>query len=215
MTSTPAAVEDALRTLFPAGTAVAAERIRPASVNDLWPEERSAVAGAVPARVNEFVAGRTAARRVLQTLGLSPQALPMAPDRAATWPTGLGASLAHAAGYSIAVARAGAPLGVDIEPDEPIAADLWPIICTPDELLRLTPDIGRRVRRLFCAKEAVFKAQPQGCRAMFGHETVSVTLAEDGFDAQFLTDAGTFRAGQIVRGRIAVLSGLVLVGVAV
>lgn len=215
MTPDPRAVEAALRSLFPTGVAVAAERIVPASASALWPEEQPAVAGAVPARLDEFVAGRTAARRVLQALGLSPAALPMAADRAAIWPGDISGSIAHAGGLAVSVARRGAPVGVDIEDDSGIEPDLWPIICHPDELRRLAPGTtGKGVKRIFCAKEAVFKAQPPGQRAMFGHEILSVTLAEPGFDAQFLGDAGAFRAGQIVRGRIVAAMGLVLTGVA-
>lgn len=215
MTADPAAVEAALCALFPAGVAVAAEPIVPASTAALWPEERPAVAGAVPARLAEFTAGRTAARRTLTQLGQPPQALPMAPDRAAIWPAGISGSIAHAAGLAIAVARLGAPLGVDIEDDTAIAPDLWPILCGPNELQRLDRDTGSGVKRLFCAKEAVFKAQAPDSRAMFGHEILSVTLAGNQFDAQFLDHAGAFQAGQIVRGRIAVVHGLVLAGVAV
>lgn len=213
MTPSPAAVGGLARTLFPPAVALAVERIIPADPTELWPEERPAVRGAVPARLEEFVAGRKAARRVLRALGLPEQALPMAPDRAAQWPPGLSGTIAHAAGFAIAAARHGAPIGIDIEDDSPIPADLWPILCTPGELRRLGPD-GHEVKHVFCAKEAVFKAQGPD-RAMFGHEVLEVTLAETGFDAQFLTDAGGFRAGQIVRGRIATALGLVLAGVAV
>ncbi len=59
-----------------------------------------------------------------------------------------------------------------------------------------------------------FKAQPQGARAMFGFDAVRVTLVENGFDAQFLTNAGAFRTGDTVRGRMALVEGLVLAGVA-
>ena len=48
-----------------------------------------------------------------------------------------------------------------------------------------------------------------------GHETLDVTLAETSFNAQFLTDAGAFRAGQTVPGRIALVEGVILAGVAV
>jgi 4'-phosphopantetheinyl transferase EntD len=212
---TSVGLEAALRTLFPPGVAVAAERIAPVDASALWPEERPSVQGAVPARLQDFVAGRTAARRALAALGQAACALPMAPDRSAIWPDGLSGSIAHAAGYAVAVARQGTPLGVDIEDDADIARDLWSIICGPQELRHLPQDHpGRTVRRLFCAKEAVFKAQPQGNRAMFGHETLHVSLADDHFDAQFLTDAGVFRAGQLVRGRIATVGSVVLAGVA-
>jgi 4'-phosphopantetheinyl transferase EntD len=216
MTPDLGAVGAALRSLFPNGVAVAAERIASTSAAALWSDERPAIVGAVPARLEEFVAGRTAARRVLQSLGLAPQALPMAPDRAAIWPEGISGSIAHAAGCAIAVARRGAPLGVDIEDSAGIAPDLWSIICRPEELQRLPPETrGTGVKRIFCAKEAVFKAQAPATRVLFGHETLDVTLVETGFDAQFLTDAGAFRAGQIVRGRIAEVEGVVLAGVAV
>ena len=214
MTPEPGLIEAALRSIFPGDVAVAAERIVPEKTSTLWAEERPAVAGAVPARLDEFVAGRTAARRVLHALGLPPQALPMGPDRAAIWPLGIAGSIAHAAGYAVAVGRRGPPIGIDLEEDAALALDLWPIICSQDELRRLGPDdTGRLVRHVFCAKEAVFKAQEADQRAMFGFETLSVTLADAGFDAQFLADAGAFRAGQIVRGRIAVADGLVLAGV--
>ena len=216
MTPETAAVEARLRRLFPVDVAVAAEPIGPAKAEALWPEEQTAIAGAVPARLAEFAAGRTAARRALALFGLRPLALPMAPDRAAIWPEGISGSIAHAARIAVAVARQGALLGVDIEDDTGIAPDLWPIICLPEELHRLgNDDTARQVKRIFCAKEAVFKAQAPANRALFGHEILSVTLAEDHFDAQFLTDAGAFRAGQTVRGRIVVQDGLVLTGVVV
>jgi 4'-phosphopantetheinyl transferase EntD len=165
MTLDPAAVGAVLRSLFPAGVAVAIEPIVPADARALWPAEHAAVADAVPARLAEFVAGRTAARRVLALLGQPSQALPMAPDRAAIWPKGISGSIAHAAGLAIAVARHGAPLGVDIEDDTAIAPDLWPILCGAAEMQRLRGDTGKEVKRLFCAKEAVFKAQTPHSRA--------------------------------------------------
>lgn len=214
MTPGTAVVEAALRSLFPTGVAVAAEVIVPARAASLWPEEQASIRGAVPKRLAEFVAGRSCARRVLAALGHAPAALPMDADRAAVWPAGLSGSIAHAADLAVAVGRRGAPLGVDIEPDAPIEANLWPVICSDHELGRLAGDTGRRVRHIFCAKEAVFKAQPSDHRALFGFDVVDLTLVEDRFDAQFLTDVGTFRAGQILTGRLAVVGGMVLAGVA-
>lgn len=216
MTLSTAVVEARLRQLFPGEVAVAAETIGTSTAEPLWPAEQAAIAGAVPSRRAEFTAGRAAARRALAGLGLPPLALPMATDRAAIWPEGIAGSIAHAAGLAVAVARPGAPLGVDIEDDTGIAPDLWPIICLPEELQRLAKDdTARQVKRIFCAKEAVFKAQTPASRVLFGHEILSVTLAGEHFDAQFLTSAGAFRAGQIVRGRIAMSDGLVVAGVAV
>ncbi len=215
MTPNPGVVESALQSLFPGGVAVAAVPIIPADSTTLWPAEQLAIARAVPSRLAEFVAGRTAARRVLHLLELAPAALPMAPDRAAIWPEGVFGSIAHAGGIAVAVARREGVVGVDVEDDTDLPPDLWPIICLPEELRRLVPiRKGHQAKRIFCAKEAVFKAQAPDSRGMFGHEILSVSLAETSFDAQFLADVGAFRFGQIVRGRIALVEGLILAGVA-
>jgi hypothetical protein len=49
---------------------------------------------------------------------------------------------------------------------------------------------------------------------MFGFDAVQVTLVEGGFDAQFLANAGAFRTGDRVQGRLALVEGLILAGVA-
>jgi 4'-phosphopantetheinyl transferase EntD len=208
-------IETALVALFPADVAVALCTLPAADPSHLWPEERQAVIGAVPRRLAEFAAGRQAARTALAALGLPPRALPMGPDRAAVWPDGIEGSIAHAAGLAVAVARTGAPLGVDVEDDSPLPEDLWPTLTSPEERAVFPPgDPGQQVRRVFAAKEALFKAQAQGARAMFGFDAVRVTLAEDGFNAQFLTDAGAFRTGDRVQGHLALVEGLILAGVA-
>jgi 4'-phosphopantetheinyl transferase EntD len=209
------AVETAVGTLFPGDVAVAVERISDAGDAGLWPEERAAMTGAVPARLAEFSAGRAAAHRVLAAIGHPAVALPMGADRAPIWPAGIAGSIAHTAGFAIAVARRGRALGVDVEEDARLEPELWPVICSAAELENFPVfDRGILVRRAFAAKEAVFKAQEPGQRAMFGFDAVSVTLAGDRFDARFSTDSGTFRAKQVVRGRLATLYGLVLAGVA-
>lgn len=208
-------IEQALRALFPSGVAVAVVNLASADPGHLWPEERAAVAGAVPHRLAEFAAGREAAHAALAALGLPPFALPMGPDRAPIWPDGIAGSIAHAAGLAVAVARPGAPLGVDVEDDSPLPPDLWDTLTSPEERAAFpSGGTGQQVRRVFAAKEALFKAQPQGARAMFGFDAVRVTLVENGFDAQFLTNAGAFRTGDTVRGRMALVEGLVLAGVA-
>ena len=208
-------IEAAIAALFPPDVAVAMCSLSAADPHDLWPEERAAVAGAVPSRRAEFAAGRQAARTALTALGHRPVALPMGPDRAPVWPDGIAGSISHAAGIAVAVVRHGAPLGVDIEDDSPLPEDLWSSLTSPEERAAFpTDNPGLQVRRAFAAKEALFKAQVQGARAMFGFDAVRVTLAEDGFDAQILAQAGAFRIGETVRGRLARVDGLVLAGVA-
>lgn len=211
---TLAPVEAALQSLFPAGVAVAVEPVMGADPSALWPEERTAIRGAVPRRLAEFAAGRAAARRALTKLGHRPVALPVGEDRAAIWPDGVAGAIAHAADLAVAVARRSGLLGVDLEPDGPLEAALWPLICGPEELQRLHGDTGRLVRQVFCAKEAVFKAQPADGRAMFGFEALDVTLVDGGFNAQFRASVGVFVAGQVVTGRMALFDDLILAGVA-
>lgn len=208
-------IGQALAALFPTEVSVAVCNLAAADPGALWPEERAAVARAVPRRVTEFAAGRQAARQALSALGLPPLALPRLPDRAPLWPEGIAGSISHSAGLAVAVARRGAPIGVDVEEDLALAPEIWPEISSAAERASLPDgDAGLWLRRLFAAKEALFKAQAQGARAMFGFDAVHVTLAEEGFDAQFRTDAGAFRTGDVVRGRLALVEGLVLAGVA-
>ncbi len=207
-------IEAAIAALFPQDVAVALCSLSAADATDLWPQERRAMAGAVPHRLAEFAAGRQAARTALAALGHGAVALPMGPDRAPIWPKGISGSISHAAGLAVAVVRSGAPLGVDIEDDSPLPEDLWPPLTSPEERAAFPPgDTGRQVCWLFAAKEALFKAQAQGARAMFGFDAVHMTLVEGGFDAQFLVDAGAFRSGDRVVGRLALVEGLVVAGV--
>jgi 4'-phosphopantetheinyl transferase EntD len=210
-----AAIEMSVKSLFSDDVAAAVERIVTENERELRPEERAAIVGAVPARLAEFATGRVAARRALRSLGHDPVALPVGPDRAPIWPVGIAGSITHADGIAVAVARWGRPIGIDIEEDTPLALDLWPVICDQSELDRLPPsDRGRMVRHVFAAKEALFKAQEDGQRAMFGFDAVSVTLADGGFAAKFCRDAGAFRDGQVVHGRQVSGNGLILAGVA-
>lgn len=208
-------IEAAISAMFPADVAVAVCTLAAADPRDLWPEERAAIAGAVPQRLAEFAAGRQAARAALAALDEAPVALPMGPDRAPLWPTGISGSIAHAAGIAVAVVRHGPPLGVDIEEDAPIPPDLWPVITSPEERENLPPgDTGQLIRQIFAAKEALFKAQAPETRAMFGFDAVTVTLATGRFEAIFRNGVGVFQGGEQVDGRLTQIEGLILAGVA-
>lgn len=207
-----AAAEAALARLFPPGVAVALVGI---GAGELLPGEAAAVAGAVPARVAEFAAGRLAARRALAALGHPAVAIPAGPDRAPCWPEGLAGSIAHAQGVAVAAVRRGAPLGLDVEADAGLEPDLWPLICDPAELAALPAgDRGRAVRLVFAAKEAVYKAQYPLTGRLIGFDAVRVTLEEDGFVARLRQGVGPLPEGHRLRGRILRAGGLVLAGVA-
>ncbi|WP_421905752.1 4'-phosphopantetheinyl transferase family protein [Mameliella sp.] len=149
---------------------------------DLYPEEEVAIARARPERRAEFAAGRLAARRAMAQLDLADAAIPMGPDRAPVWPKGLVGSISHAAGICLGVvARADnfRSLGIDIEGDAPLAEDLIPEICLPEELALVPANLrAARAKRLFSAKEAAYKAHYPLAAQAFGFHGLQVDLAQ-------------------------------------
>lgn len=208
------ALEAALAGLFPPGVAVAAVVI--AENHDIvHPEEAAAVARAVPSRQAEFAAGRAAARQALRLLGHPDVAVPAGPNRLPLWPEGFSGSISHSAGIAVAALRRGAPLGLDVEPDEGLDPDLWPVICRPEELAALPiVDRGHYVHQVFSAKEAAYKAQYPLTGTLIGFDAMSVRLSETGFSARFCRPVGGFAAGQDIHGRLLRSQGLIFTGVA-
>ncbi|KKB80719.1 hypothetical protein VW29_16715 [Devosia limi DSM 17137] len=150
--------------LVPDGAA-SARRI-PETVGDtLFPEERAAIARAVPRRRAEFIAGRACARHALFRLGQPAMAIPSGPDRAPIWPDGFVGSISHCEDLAIAVVArcpgAIRSLGVDIEPACPLEAELVENICTAAEqrYLANAANAGLLAKTIFSIKESVYKAQ--------------------------------------------------------
>ena len=140
----------------------------------LAPAERArSDAFAHPARRQQFVLGRTAARTLLaRRLGLDARdvALGVGPDGAPETP-GLGVSIAHTGKGDAAAALAAVadgPVGVDLERVGPRRPDLWTRILRPDEHGLLDAWGGptdSTQTLLWTLKEAVLKAQRTGFRA--------------------------------------------------
>ena len=175
-----------LRTILPSGVRLA----EPALPLALWSGED--LPGAVPARLAEFTAGRSAARQALRDLGLAPAAIPMGPDRAPLWPEAAMGSISHCAGACLAVvglARDYRGLGVDIEPLHALPADLWPTILRPEEqheISTLPPaQQGLQVLRIFVAKEAAYKAQYPITQQIFDFQTLRIIWTDQVFIAEF------------------------------
>ena len=185
----------ALRGILPAGMALGvADPVPP----PLWPGEAIA---AVPKRLAEFTAGRAAARRALAGAGLPMAAIPMGKDRAPIWPTEAMGSISHCAGACMAVAgRRGdfAGIGLDLEPEVPLARDLWPSILRPEEMAVN----GLQALQIFVAKEAAYKAQYPLSRQLFDFQTLKITLKDQYFTAQFVQTVPPFAAGTVLTGRI-------------
>jgi len=135
------------------------------SCGRLFPEEHLAIEGAVPGRVAEFSAGRTLARRAIQTVGGEVGAIGVRADRSPIWPKGIVGSISHSGGICVAAvstADAVVSLGVDVEFGELQRGQLAQYVASRDELARAIETLRDPVlalRVLFSAKEALFKAQ--------------------------------------------------------
>ncbi|WP_327352454.1 4'-phosphopantetheinyl transferase family protein [Streptomyces sp. NBC_01304] len=184
----------------------------------LFPAEERVVAASTPERRREFTTVRACARAALRDLGRAPA--PILPDDrgAPVWPTGTVGSMTHCAGY-LAAAVAPAPdiaaVGIDAEPNLPIATDgARKLVMLPEERSRAAALRAHRPeihwdRLVFSAKEAVFKVW------------FPLTGRELEFEEVFLTvdpESQSFRAlllvpGPVVDGRnVQELSGTWLLG---
>ncbi|WP_299774365.1 4'-phosphopantetheinyl transferase [uncultured Tateyamaria sp.] len=170
--------------------------------NGLDPVEAVATTRMIDKRLREFAAGRAAARRAMQAIDWPPMPVPMRPDRSPCWPAGVEGSISHCNSAAIAVvARSGTirALGVDMEEAEPLDTDLWDTVLTPDE--RDRTDNGLTAKRIFCAKEAVYKAQFPITGQLLGFEDVVVTLKGTQFTAR-IKSGGDDWSGIIVGSKI-------------
>jgi len=169
---------------------------------------------AVPTRLREFAAGRHAARTALQAIGVSPVAIAHGADRAPVWPAGIIGSITHTATDCLAVAlHAGdwRGIGVDLEAAVPLDAALWETVLRAEErdrLMELPEDQrGLSATRIFCAKEAAFKAFYPITRTLVGFEVLHIDFDKDGFTGTFQTALPPLAKGGAVWGRIAQAHG--------
>ncbi|WP_108813438.1 4'-phosphopantetheinyl transferase family protein [Loktanella sp. Alg231-35] len=156
------------------------------SPSGLWPEEAAALPRAIPKRRAEYAAGRRAARQAMGALGLPAAAILNANDRAPIWPAGLTGSIAHCDDCCIAavtLTSAHRALGIDLEPAKPLDADLIPTICcqTEQDWVAGQADPGLAAMTIFCAKEAIYKAQYPLTGQVIGYDAVTVHLADGDF----------------------------------
>jgi len=132
----------------------------------LFPSEEELIVFARGKRRREFIAGRTAARHALKTLGLPPQAISMI-DRVPVWPPRVVGSISHCDTHAISVASfidSYCAIGVDVESNNVLPADLTDLICSPSELkggFSIESHLGCDLATLlFSAKESVYKSLP-------------------------------------------------------
>lgn len=181
----------------------------------LMGDEVLAIEHVTAARAREFGAGRAAARAAMEMLGHVPRPVLQGEDRAPVWPLGLQGSISHTGRDCLAVVT-DAPeigaLGLDLEPSTPLEPALWPEICTMDEmrwLASLGPSQrGHFAKLIFCAKEAVYKAQYQTSRTLLDFQAITLIMDLRGgrFSAQLNVEVPGFAAGDFIAGRFAILS---------
>lgn len=195
------------------------------AVSGLLPEEEPAIARAVEKRRREFIGGRVCAREAMTALGLPCAPILPGPDRAPVWPDGVVGTITHTDTWcAAAIARVGEgvrALGLDVEPDEPLKATLVAPITVPDERAWLdaqpAAERGLLGKLVFSAKECAYKAQYPLTRCYFGFSGMRIHLDVRGgaFVAVFLREAGEFREGDELRGRLVVDHGYVMTGITI
>ena len=200
----------ALRQMLPAGVALGQGDA--ANPLNLWPGE--VLPGAVPKRLAEFAAGRSAARAAMQALGHIAAAIPMAKTRAPIWPQGVTGSISHCADACFAIVGKSSDyqgLGLDLEPNQPLPLDLWPTILRPEELQEMAhlrhEQAAHRALQIFTAKEAAYKAQYPITGQLFDFQTLKISLQNQNFTVEFTKNIGPFAAGSQITGRSQIAAG--------
>jgi enterobactin synthetase component D len=209
----------ALPALFPPfvryrGAAVSEDDLASAGI-----EIPPALAAAIPRRRAEFIAGRLCARAALTALGAVSTDVPRAADGSPEWPAGFVGSISHSSGLAFAAtahASDAQGLGLDVErivaPD--LARQLATIVATPAERARL--DLaGPAFSIVFSAKEAVYKCLYPLVREFLDFSDVELdAIGPDHFTCCLTrTLSGAFPKGTAVRGRYAVVEGMIHAGV--
>ena len=113
--------------------------------------------GMTASRRRDFLLGRLAARRALESLGV-PEAPILISDGRPRFPAPVAGSISHSEGVGVAVVGFAEAVGVDIELRR-LSARAARGVCTADELA-WAGDCSERATLLFSAKESAYKVLP-------------------------------------------------------
>jgi len=190
---------------------------------ELTREEKAIIENAVDKRSREFAAGRTCARGILRQLGFSGDPT-IAKDRhgAPVWPEGITGSISHT--DDVCVVSIGrqkrelTSLGVDVEKDTGLDADLVDIVCDEREKAACAnsraEDRLRLAKIIFSAKESVYKCLYPLVKTMLDFQDVHIEL--DVSNNTFMgTINGTLHeglAGDVCNGRVLQAEGYIYTG---
>jgi 4'-phosphopantetheinyl transferase EntD len=201
--ATDPALQRSLDALGIAGIAIGHRLIAPGDEFALLPEEVGAFIGSVDKVKRASGAARIVARKLMAQVGHPRQAVPKAASGAPIWPSGLVGSLAHSSEVAVAaIARREdfSSLGIDVEPAEPLDADLLNLVATEGERRRIADDPFHG-RVLFAVKEAIYKSIHPLDGIFLEHHDVEVNLG---------AGTATVRAGRVVRFRYGLSSHIVV-----
>lgn len=153
-------------------------------------------------RRHDFTAGRSCASRALAELGLLSTPVLAGGRGEPLWPSGVSGSIAHCAGYCVAVAGRQADfesVGVDAEQHAPLPSGVLPMVAGKDEQCALSCLPAGGVcwdRLLFSAKEAIYKCWYPLAGKWLGFEDVFVRIRPE--TGEF---TGWVRLSYLVEGR--------------
>jgi 4'-phosphopantetheinyl transferase EntD len=186
-----------------------------ASADPLLWEEAEALGEVVPRRRREYVLGRHCARTAMRQLGFAAEPILVGSRREPTWPSHVVGSITHCDRWcaaTVAPAVNVAAVGIDVEVDEPLPADVLDVIMLDDErhwVKRASTAIAWD-RLIFSAKESVFKAWYPLTREWLGFENALIRLDPDNatFEVEIST-ARTIGAPANLEGRFSRRDGLI------
>ena len=206
-------IQTALEQLFPATAAVHCSASRPDKA-DLFPAELAATLNMVTGRKLEYAHGRSCARKALTMLGIEPTAIPTGAKREPLWPADIVGSISHTATTAAAVVARQSELtgiGLDMETDEPLDADLIAMICREDE--QIGHD-GLQAKLLFSIKEAIYKCIYPSIQEFIDFQEMKVSLnhGKQSFTAESHSPACERGLTDRLQGAYRITDGLVLSG---
>lgn len=201
------ALEAAFRRILPSGFGLGVAGLPDGEAYEVPPGEAACLSGrAIHKRRATFAMGRAAAHRALAEIGVSAAAVGKGGRGEPLWPEGIVGSIAHKDRAAVAVAAPSdlaAGVGVDLEDRfEPLEGYTFRRIARPEEL-PWAQEAGElaveRVRMLFSAKEAVYKAANAALLAYPGFQDIAFAWDEpkSGFMGKILPRPGLHMPGAL------------------
>jgi 4'-phosphopantetheinyl transferase EntD len=155
-----------LKSIIPESIEYKINKISDFGNEQIFHTEQKLVEKSCPKRKKEFVAGRITAKYILQSFGVENFPILTGKFREPVWPLGIVGSISHCSEYCFVAASSEKytlSLGVDIEPNEPIAEELINYVLTDKEKDWIQYQKGKGgegihwSKAIFSAKESAYK----------------------------------------------------------